>query len=178
MNSLAFQMREYDDAIEESRTALRLAPTLALPVAVEGRALALTGRWEECLSLDFGVYDLVRALCLDGAGRRQEGAALAEAAEATLLSGGLTYPEYLPDLVAQDLTVYYGFVGDAAKATEWLRFAFELSPAAVDTRLLGSELMDRVRSDPNFAAAVEEVWEEARARVMTEWVRLGAGGQP
>ena len=77
--------------------------------------------------------------------------------------------------MAQDLTAYYGFVGDAAKATEWLRFAFDLSPAAVDTRILDSELMDRVRTDPDFAAAVEEVWENARARVMAEWARLGAG---
>jgi tetratricopeptide (TPR) repeat protein len=174
--SVAFRMRGYDVVIEQVRTALRLAPTLEMPY--QGRALALTGRWEECLSLEFEAYQLVRALCLDVAGREQEGRELAEAAETTLLSGRSGSPGYLPELLAEDLTVYYSFVGNAAKATEWLRFAFELSPAAVDTRILDSELMDRVRTDPDFAAAQEEVWEKARARVTAEQTMLGTGSQP
>ena len=163
--SLGFQLGRYDVAIEESREAYRLEEQLSLAKAFEGRALALTGRGEECLAIDFGVYELVRAICLYTLGRDAEARRLVADAERRLESDGLGDAPYLPEVAAQDLASYYGLVGDADGAERWLRFAFERSPAGVDARILGSSLFDPVRDDPSFAAAVEEVRASARARV-------------
>lgn len=165
--SLGFQLGRYDVTIEESRVAYRLESELSLARAFEGRALALTGRGAECLALDFGAYALVRALCLHAAGRPAEARAAVETAE-VLLESGAPDDDYLPELIAQDLASYYGLIGDAPGAERWLRHAFELSPAGVDARILGSALFEPVRSDPRFARAVTEVHAAARDRVARE----------
>ena len=165
---LAFQRHDYDMAIDEAREALRLEPRLTAARAVEGRALTLTGRAEECLRLDFGVYELVRALCLHVAGREQEALELASSAERALTSSGVGDPFYMDVLTVQDLAAYYGFTGDAARATRWTREAFDLSPFGVDSRVLASGLFDRVRDDPDFSAMLEQVVPEAWARVLEE----------
>jgi len=74
---------------------------------------------------------------------------------------------YLPELVAQNLAAYYGLIDVVPLAIEWVRYAFQLSPAAVDTRVLGSALFEPVRNDPRFAAAADDIrtnaiaWAEA-----------------
>ncbi|MDX1492844.1 MAG: hypothetical protein R3253_02130 [Longimicrobiales bacterium] len=164
--SLGFQLGAYDVTIQESREAYRLEPRLSLAKAFEGRALALTGRAQECLRLDFEVYELVRALCLHAAGREAEARELVRAAEERLADTGIDDPSYLPELTAQDLAAYYGYVGDAENAGRWVEYAFELSPAGVDERLLGSALFDPVRDRPEYAAALSAAREEARARFL------------
>jgi tetratricopeptide (TPR) repeat protein len=145
--SLAFQLGIYEISIEESREAYRLEPRLSLATAYEGRALALTGGSAECLALDFGVYELVRALCLHQLGRLEGARAMVEEAGTRLMSSGIADTDYLPDLVAQDLASYYGLLGDAPEAARWVTEAFKLSPAGVDERLLGSALFDAVREN-------------------------------
>lgn len=175
--SLGFQLGDYQVAIDESREAYRLEPQLLLAKAFEGRALALTDRGQECLAIDYGVYDLVRALCLHALGRRTEATDLAIDAGTALTSVGIDDPDYMEEVVAQDLAAYYAWTGDAANATRWLRYAFDLSPAGVDERILGSALFEPVRSDRGFAAAVAEVKADARVRVNQARVRIsGAGG--
>ena len=164
--------------IEESREAYRLEDQLLLAKAFEGRALALTGRGQTCLAIDFGVYDLVRALCLHRLGRDGEARDLAVAAGTALTSSGIGDENYVDELVAQDLASYYGLIGDATNATRWLRYAFDLSPAGVDDRLLYSELFEPVRDNPTFAAAVAEVKADARIRVNQVRARIGSGGSP
>jgi len=171
--SLGFQLGAYDVTIEESREAFRLEPRLWLARAFEGRALALTGRASECLRLDFNVYALVRAICLHAAGREEEARTLVEAADRRLNESNEVRPGYLPELEAQDLAAYYGFVGDAGNAARWVRAAFQLSPAGVDERLIGSALFDAVRDDPTFASALESAHSEARARVQRERASVG-----
>ena len=175
LGSLAFQVGDYALSIEESREAYRLEEQLLLAKAFEGRALALVGRGQECLQIDFGVYDLVRAICLHALGRRDEAADLAIAAGTTLTSVGIADGEYMDELVAQDLAAYYGYVGDAANATRWLRYAFDLSPAGVDERILGSALFEPVRPDRTFAAAVAEAKADARVRVNQARTRISGG---
>jgi serine/threonine-protein kinase len=172
--SLGFQLGDYDVVIEEARQAYRLEEELLLAKAFEGRALALTGRGVECLRIDFGVYDLVRALCLHSLGREEEARSMAIEAGGTLTSSGIADDRYLDELVAQDLASYYGLVGDAANATRWLRYAFDLSPAGVDDRVLFSALFAPVRDDPGFAAAVAESKADARIRVSQTRARLDA----
>ncbi len=164
--SLGFQLGRYEVTIDESREASRLEPELALAKAFEGRALALTGRGDECLALDFGVYALVRSLCLHAVGREAEAEALAQVAGEGLISAARSDEEHRPELVAQDLAGYYGFIGDADEAAFWVRYAFDLSPAGVDARLLGSALFATVFEDPAFASEVEAIQTRARARVL------------
>ncbi|MGY8777676.1 MAG: protein kinase domain-containing protein [Longimicrobiales bacterium] len=163
--SLGFQLGFYDVAIEEAREAYRLEDQLSLAKAFEGRSLAITDRGNECLTLDYDVYDVVRALCLHAESRNDEAEQLVAEAADLLQSGSFSSGVYLPELVAQDLAAYYGFIGDVPRAIEWVRYAFELSPAAVDTRVLGSALFEPVRNDPRFAAAVDEIRTNAIARV-------------
>lgn len=163
--SLGFQLGRYDVTIEESREAYRLEEQLSLAKAFEGRALALTGRGAECLRIDFGVYDFVRALCLHQMGRTEEAQALVARAEEGVETLVGDEP-YRPEVVAQDIASFYGWTGDADRAIEWLRVAFDLSPAGVDTRILGSALFAPVESDPRFLAAVTEVQDAAAARVL------------
>jgi serine/threonine-protein kinase len=166
--SLGFQLGRYDVAIEEARIAYRLESQLSLARAFEGRALALTGRGGECQALDFGVYALVRALCLHTLGRAAEARRLVDAAEQQLEQGTLADADYMPELVAQDLASYYGLAGDVRGAERWLRYAFDLSPAGVDARLLGSALFAPVMSDPGFDRALADIQARARARVAEE----------
>lgn len=164
--SLGFQLGRYDVTIEESREAYRIEDRLLLAKAFEGRALAMTGRPAECLRIDFGIYELVRALCLHAAGRTVEARGVVELAEQRLAAEGSPSRDYTAELLAQDLASYYGMIGDAEGATRWLRYAFELSPAGVDTRILGSALFEPVRDDPRFGEAVDEVHVMARERVV------------
>ena len=172
--SLGFQLGRYDVTIEESREAYRLEPQLSLAKAFEGRALAMTGQGAACLGLEFDVYQLVRALCLHAVGRDAEAREMVDSVATTLLQGGIRDDGYLDELTAQDLASYYGFVGDVPEAARWVRFAFELSPSGVDTRVLGSDLFAAVESDARFIAAVEESQLEARARVADAGSRITA----
>ncbi|HIF24156.1 MAG TPA: hypothetical protein EYQ27_20175 [Gemmatimonadetes bacterium] len=134
--------------------------------------LAMLRRREECLRLDFGVYSLVRALCLHATRRQQEAAGIAVTAEAALTSSGNPDADYLDDLLVQDMAAYHAWAEHAADATRWLRRSFELSPTGVDTKLLQSELFDAVRDDPDFASAVIETREQAISRIQAERARL------
>jgi serine/threonine-protein kinase len=171
--SLGFQLGNYDVAIEESREAYRLEERLTLAKAFEARALALTGRGAQCLDLDLGVYGLVRALCLHSIGRPADARAMVGDTEQRLGSTGIGDVDYLPELVAQDLASYYGFVGDAEGAARWVTYAFDLSPAGVDARLLGSALFDPVRQDPSFITALNEAQSRAREEVLRARAQVG-----
>ncbi len=164
--SLGFQLGDYAVTIEESREAHRLEEELSLARAFEGRALAMTGRGEECLRLDLGVYALVRALCLHALGRSGDADRLAEEAAGRITDGTAALEDYLPEVVIQDLATYYGLVGNASETMRWIRAAFERSPSGVDDRLLGSELFAPVRTDPAFTPTVDRILDEARARVV------------
>jgi tetratricopeptide (TPR) repeat protein len=117
------------------------------------------------LALDFGVYELVRALCLHQLGRLEGARAMVEEAGTRLMSSGIADTDYLPDLVAQDLASYYGLLGDAPEAARWVTEAFKLSPAGVDERLLGSALFDAVRENSDYADALAEAQALARTQV-------------
>ncbi len=172
--SLGFQLGRYAVAINEAREAYRLEDQLLLAKAFEGRALAMVGEPDECLAIDFGVYDLVRALCLHADGQSEEARQIVDDAARQLETDGSPSPDYTAELIAQDLASYYGMTGDPVRATRWLRFAFDLSPAGVDTRILGSALFDPVRDAPEFARAVDDVQRNARERVID--MRMSLGG--
>lgn len=173
LTALAFQLGEYDVTLVEAREAYRLQEKLSLAKAFEGRALALTGRGAACLDLDFGVYELVRALCLYQLGRETEARALIDEAEARLASDGVGDSNYSA-LTSEDLASYYALSGDAENAARWVEYAFDLSPSGVDSRLLGSALFDPVRDDAGFAAALSKAQARARQEVTETRARITA----
>jgi tetratricopeptide (TPR) repeat protein len=178
--SLAFELDDYERVILESGEALQRDSTMTMATAFQGWAHALLAQGEDCLDLDFGVYALVSAICLDVAGRESEGLAMIQDAEASLETG--SGGDYLEDVVTvQGLATYYGFVGDVAKAAEWVERAFDLSPDPIDVRILGSALFDKVRDDPDdpdddtrFSEALERGRQLARERVQAGRERLRA----
>ena len=107
-----------------------------------------------------------------------------QAAETSLGSTG-SGGDYLDDLVViQGLATYYAFMNDVAKATEWVERAFELSPDAIDARILRSALFDEVRDDPDdpdddagFSETLFRVQRQARDLVQAGWERTRSDPQ-
>ena len=163
--SLAFQMDNYEATIEESRAALQHEPAMVFATAAQGRALALLGRGDECLDLDLGVYDAVRAICLQSIGQEEDARAVATQAASSLDAGGMANSLYSGEVVAADLAAYYGYVGDAEEALHWIDVAFELSPAGVDVRILDSALFQPLGDDEAFRTELARIRQDARARM-------------
>jgi tetratricopeptide (TPR) repeat protein len=163
---LALQGGYYDEALSAAQAALRIQPDLSRAVWREALALALSGREEECLSLQLGAYELVRAVCMRRAGREDLATQMVSDAEVALEEGRVVNPGYLNDLAADILATYYGDLGDAANAARWLTKAFEISPVGVDGYLLRSELFALVADDPEFASALTDARNDAKNRVL------------
>ena len=167
LSALALQAGDYAQAIESARVARGLEPSLARAAAYEARALLLAGRPDECLALDLGAHRLVRALCLQEAGRGEEAATLIAEAEAAYGGGAAADPNHLEDVVAAELAAFYAWVGDAAEAERWVREAYTISPVGLDPRVVGSGIFGPLRDDGSFWSAFAEAEGEARARLLT-----------
>jgi serine/threonine-protein kinase len=163
----AIAAREYALALDEARNALALQPSLTLPKVLIAYTLLLLERPEECLRQDLEGLAAVRALCLHSAGREEEAAAaidsvarIAREAAASRAMSDITRSQ-----LAEDLAIYFAWIGDSAASLEWHDHAFVLSPNGVDFRLYDGGLFDRVRESPAHEARVAEIWRTAWARV-------------
>lgn len=136
----------------------------------------MTGRGEECLTLELGAYDLVRAMCLHNSGRVADARAFATAVDAQLTSNGMGDTDHLDDVGAQDLASYYALVGDVPNAVRWLTRAFEISPTGIETKILYSDVFAPVRDHADFEAAAAEVRAGALVRIRDSRARLGGPG--
>ena len=170
--AVALQAGDYEEAYSAARVARGLEPTLSRAAAHEARALALSGRPDECLDLPLGAYALIHALCLEVAGRERGALALVRQAEAALAAGDTGSPDYLGDLMAAELAAYYGFRGDASTAARWLVDSFDRSPVGVDPRIVGSALFEPVRDDPIFTEALERAQRDAEARIRSRQAEM------
>lgn len=162
----ALSLGRYDRAASEAHLAGELEPELMLPRAIEARAHLLAGRSDACLAMELGPHAGIRAACLYASGQRKEAAAIVDSLSAALRAGrwrDATFTEVIP---AEDLATYYAWTGDAGRALEWTRFAYDLSPSGVEPRVLESPLFDRVRNDPRFGDEVERIragiWDRVR----------------
>ena len=70
--------------VEAVQRATELEPELTLSRAMEGRALLLAGRADECVGLELGPHEGVRAACLWALGRRDEAMVIVDSLEATV----------------------------------------------------------------------------------------------
>jgi len=160
----ALQEGEAILAIEQAREARRIQPELMLPRSIEARALLLAGRADECMELDLGPHDGIRAACLHEVGRVDEARALVDSLAAAYYADALTDTVFTPVIRAEDLAVYYAWIGDADGAIEWTVEAYRMSPLGVEMRVLESPLFSRVRNDERFRREVSRersrLWEK------------------
>ena len=162
---LSLQLGRYDIAIEESKVATALEPSLARSRAIEARALLLSGRPERCANLSLGPHRVLRATCLEAAGRKIEARAIIDKVLAEVRSDSLRERGFSLVISYEDLAVDYAWRGDAKKAMEWAALAYGLSPVGMEIRVLESALFDSVRSDADFDRTIEEIRSELYNRV-------------
>jgi len=163
--SLAFQLGDYERAVSEARAALTYEPALTLATSYLARALAMLGRGAECLDLDLGPYQAIRAACLHSMGRQEEARALADSLGASFSTPTGPAVQYRTELLAQELAAYYAWTGEESEALRWTRAAFARSAAGIDARILGSAMFAPLLEDDSAAVEVQRVQSEARARV-------------
>jgi eukaryotic-like serine/threonine-protein kinase len=160
---MALPLGQYDLAVRTARRATELEPELVESRAIEGRALLLAGRPDECLLTSFGPHAAIRAMCLRAVGRVPEAAAIVDSIARALENGTLADTPYTSVIQADGLASYYAWSGDRIAALRWLHFAFDQSPMGVDRRILESAIFRSLRSDPTAAsqlrAMVGQIWD-------------------
>jgi tetratricopeptide (TPR) repeat protein len=162
----------YDLALSAARRGAELEPEIALAQAIQGRALLLSGRAEECAELDFGPHEAVRAACLRALGEAETAAAIVDSIGSAINTGTRLDSAYTDALRAGDLATYFAWIGDSQRSLEWLEYAFNLSPTAVDHRVLQSNLFDGIRRDRVVAAAIDQITDQIWPRVELHAERL------
>jgi hypothetical protein len=120
--------------------------------AIEGRALLLAGRPDECAALQLGPHEVLRATCLWEAGRTAAADSIVSRIEDMTRRNVSLDPAFAPVLQAEDLAVHHAWTGNAEASLQW-RTAYDLSPTSLEIRVWESALFDRVR-DTAFADSV------------------------
>lgn len=162
---LSLRLGRYDIAIEESKVATALEPGLARSRAIEARALLLSGRAERCTNLSLGPHRVLRATCLEAAGRGLEARRIIEKVLAEVRDDSLKERGFSPVITYEDLAVDYAWRGDAKKAMEWAALSYGLSPVGMEIRVLESALFDSVRGNQEFDRTIKEIRSELYNRV-------------
>ena len=164
----AFPLGQYDVVIEAAQRASELEPELTISRAMEGRAMLLSGRLEDCVGLELGPHEGVRAACLEALGRHADAVGIVDSLERYVRNGGHPGSVYTDVVRVEDLACYYAWVADTERAIAWLQEAYRLSPLGVERRVLESAIFERVRRDPAAAARIESitsrVWPRVRSR--------------
>ncbi len=165
LSSAELGARRYDVALREARRA-GVLETAPLPVRIrfEGLALLLLGRPAECLALNLGDQQYLKAMCLDALRRHREAAAIVDSLAAAVRAGRATWA------APEGLGMYYAWLGDVEASLHWYGAAYR----AVQIRFLRSGVFDRVRDDARFRAGIERLTERNRARLAQAIVQARA----
>ena len=166
--SLSLQLGRFEDAIRAGETATELEPELQMGRALVARARLLNGEAEGCATLRLGPHSVLAATCLHELGQVSRAQAAVDSVTAALESGVQPDPAFSSVLWMEDLAVYHAWLGDAEGTLEWMRRAFEASPAGIDVRLYESGLFDRVRTNPGFTEAADRLFDGRYQRVWSE----------
>ena len=146
-----------DVALAASDRASVLEPDLLAPRVIRALALVLADRADECLALDLGPYDAVRAICLDAAGRGEEADQLMNE---VMASEG-------PRNALLHVASFRAWRGDGQGALDALEQAYEDSPHGLDYRVVASGVFDTVRADDAFRDGLrrlrDDVWTQVRS---------------
>lgn len=164
----ALRARRYALADSQAQAAVALQPDVMLPIAIRARALLLSGRARDCVELDLGPHDGIRAMCMHTLGRTDEAAAIVDSLRVVVSSGDFPDPEFTPVIPAGDLAAYYAWTGDPERALPWIERAFSLSPSGIDPRVLESGLFDHLFQERSHRGLVEQVRDRVWERVQRE----------
>jgi serine/threonine-protein kinase len=163
---VALGARRYDLAIKEAERAGEVDPQLRRPRQIEAIALLLSGETAACANLDLAPYYGVKAICLAALGQESEASALVDSLRSAL-AGGRNVKSPFSDLIpAQELAIYFAWLGNAAEALRYLQRAFAESPVGVDQRILQSGVFDRVLQAPGFVAELKHLQDAVWPRVL------------
>jgi serine/threonine protein kinase/Tfp pilus assembly protein PilF len=161
-----------DLAAVAARRALETEPSLRRPRQVEALALLLQNRAAECAAMDLWPYLGVKALCLRGSGREKEAAALTDSLRRAATALGDAGSVYSDVVLAQELAIYYAWLGNAAETLNFVRLAFESSPVGIDQRIIQSKVFDKVRKTAAFETELRRLQDETWPRVLEQRKRL------
>ena len=154
---LSLQLGRYDQAISSARSAASLEPDIVRSRAIEGRALLLSGNPEQCAELPLGPHQVLRATCLEAAGRHEEADAIIADVIADIRADRLPGNGYTEVTAFEDLAIDFAMRGDAKNALFWSARAYSASPVGMEPRILESALFDKVREDPDFSSALASI---------------------
>jgi TolB-like protein/Tfp pilus assembly protein PilF len=148
---------ELEVALSAVDRAAVLEPDLLAPRIVRALALVLLDRADECLDLDLGPYDAIRAICLREAG--QAGAADSLIARVRESDG--------PRNAVLHVASYFAWTGDAEEALNALARAYDNSPHGLDYRVVASGVFGPIREDAAFAEGLAYLRQDVWSRVQT-----------
>jgi TolB-like protein len=164
----ALRARDYGLAIEQARIAQTLESEVILPRSIQARAVLLSGRAQECLDMDLGPHDGIRAICLHALGRREEAEAIVDSLRTAVRSGRGVHPDFTPVIQAGDLAAYFAWTGQPERALPWIHRVYALSPSGIDLRVLESGLFDDLLENRAYRREVEDIRDRIWARVQRE----------
>jgi len=175
----ALRARDYGLAIDQARVAQTLESEVMLPRSIHAQALLLSGRTEECVQMDLGPHEGIRAMCLNALGRREEAEAIVDSLRQAVMSGQGLDPRFTAVIPAGDLAAYFAWTGDPERALPWIHRAFSLSPSGIDPRVLESGLFDELLENRVYRREVEDIRSRVWPRVQREEAEavIGLGGR-
>lgn len=175
----ALRARDYNLAILEARVAQSLEEDVMLPRAIQARALLLSGRAEECLEMDLGPNDGIRAMCLHSVGRRDEARVIVDSLSNLARSGRGVDPDFTLVIPTGDLAAYFAWTGDQERAMPWIHRVYALSPSGIDPRVLESGLFDELQESRVYRREIEDIRSRIWGRVQREAAEaeIGVGGR-
>ena len=160
----ALRAGRFDLAVREARAVGSLEPSLTTPIMLEGVALLLGGRTEECARLRLGLFAAIRGACLRKSGRVAEASTLVDSLVRSFR------PTVEQASVAGMLAIYYATGGDVDSTVLWMERA-ETSPLGFDPSLARTAAFERVRTSPRFTAALERHFTTMARRVEASYAR-------
>ncbi|HEX5632163.1 MAG TPA: protein kinase, partial [Gemmatimonadales bacterium] len=157
--TLALGERQYGQAVEWARARLAQDPNDLIALALEGYALLLGGRAQECAARDHGPWLAAQAICLHAAGREEEAAQVADS-----LQHMLEREEYVTVHQFTDLATYYAVLGDPDESLRWLERAAAHGPIIFEWNFM-SGLYDGVRQQAAFAEGLKRLQRQMIDRI-------------
>ena len=158
LSRVALAAGRHETTLREAAMSRALEPGLAIPSEAEALALHLSGRNAECAERSLGPYAAIRALCLRALGRTDAAAALVDSVERAFTGGDRRVE------LATALATYHAASGDAPSALQWLERGVEVSPNALNQRVLASQAFAQVRDDRGFTRGLATLRAQVRAR--------------
>jgi len=175
----ALRARDYGLAIEQARAARSLSSTVVLPQSIQAIALLLSGRAEECLDLDLGPHDGLRAICMHALGRVERAEVITDSLRAVLRSGEQAHPDFTNVIQAGDLAAYLAWTGYPERSMRWIHRAYALSPSGIDPRTLNSGIFESVLEDGQMRREIsgiqDRIWDRVRRELAEAELEVGPG---